>query len=122
MQPPDSNGTNGANDTTDINGSDSSSGDSGNNIGVNGREDLARVVRTAISGVLGVEPEDIDDATDLLDDYGIDSLELMEAGARLEKVLAMKIPVSDLTSARTVGQAIDLLARRLASTPSPAPT
>ncbi|MGQ4511770.1 phosphopantetheine-binding protein [Streptomyces sp. DW26H14] len=118
MQPPDSN------DTKDIKGVKGVNG-------VNGREDLARVVRTAISGVLGVEPEDIDDATDLLDDYGIDSLELMEVGARLEKALAMKIPVSDLTSARTVGQAIDLLARRLtataptaspAPTPSPAPT
>ncbi|WP_329456161.1 acyl carrier protein [Streptomyces sp. NBC_01497] len=83
---------------------------------IHGREDLAHLVRTAISGVLGVEPEDIDDATDLLDDYGIDSLELMEVGARLEKTLAMKIPVSDLTSARTVGHAIDLLVQRLAAT------
>jgi acyl carrier protein len=80
-----------------------------------GREDLAHAVRTAVSDVLGVEPEDIDDATNLLDDYGIDSLELMEVGARLEKALAMKIPVSDLTSARSVGHAIDLLAARLAA-------
>ncbi|MCF3964070.1 acyl carrier protein [Streptomyces fuscigenes] len=80
-----------------------------------GRDELAHVVRTAVSGVLGIEPEEVDDATDLHDDYGIDSLELMEVGARLEKALAMKIPVSDLTSAHSVGHAIDLLAERLAA-------
>ncbi|GAA3735479.1 acyl carrier protein [Streptomyces tremellae] len=78
------------------------------------RERLALLVRTAVSDVLGIEPEDVDDTTSLLNDYHIDSLELMEVGARLEKALATKIAVSDLTSARTVGEAIDLLGARLA--------
>ncbi|AZS89417.1 acyl carrier protein [Streptomyces griseoviridis] len=78
------------------------------------REDLALLVRTTISDVLGTDVEDVDERTSLLNDYGIDSLELMEIGARLERALKLRIAVEDLTSAQDVGQAIDLLRARTA--------
>ncbi len=77
------------------------------------REGLARIVREAVSDVLGTEPEDIHETTDLKGDFDIDSLELMDIGARLEAVLRVGIPVSDLTGAATVGEAIDVLLGRL---------
>ncbi|MFI5533072.1 acyl carrier protein [Kitasatospora sp. NPDC051853] len=78
------------------------------------REELALVVRTTISDVLGTEVEEVQEHTSLLADYGIDSLELMEIGSRLERTLALRIEVEDLTRAEDVGQAIDLLALRTA--------
>ncbi len=78
------------------------------------REELALVVRTAISDVLGTEVEQVHERTSLLADYDIDSLELMEIGARLERTLKLRIEVEDLTAAADVGQAIDLLQSRTA--------
>ncbi|MGA5821232.1 acyl carrier protein [Kitasatospora sp. NPDC094028] len=78
------------------------------------REELALVVRTTISDVLGTEVEEVHERTSLLADYGIDSLELMEIGSRLERALALRIEVEDLTRAEDVGQAIDLLTLRTA--------
>lgn len=78
------------------------------------RAALSRTVRTAVSDVLGTEVDDISETTDLGNDFGIDSLELMDVGARLENVLRVKIQISDLVEARTVGDAVDLLERRLA--------
>ncbi|WP_327071137.1 acyl carrier protein [Kitasatospora sp. NBC_01250] len=78
------------------------------------REELALTVRTVISDVLGTEPDEVHERTSLLDDYGIDSLELMEIGARLERTLKVRIELQDLTAAQNVGHAIDLLQHRLA--------
>lgn len=82
------------------------------------REELAQVVRTTISDVLGTEPEEVRERTSLLADHGIDSLELMEIGSRLERALSLRIAVEDLTRAQDVGQAIDLLALRLLAPPT----
>ncbi|MFR9721950.1 acyl carrier protein [Streptomyces sp. MS19] len=77
------------------------------------RAALARTVREAVADVLGTEPDDIRESTDLAGDFGIDSLELMDIGARLESALRTRIPVDDLTGAATVGHAVDLLWARL---------
>ncbi|MEV6976589.1 acyl carrier protein [Kitasatospora sp. NPDC093806] len=77
------------------------------------REELAVTVRTVISDVLGTDPADVREHTNLMEDCGIDSLELMEIGARLERVLRLRIEPDDLTRARDVGHAIDLLRLRL---------
>ncbi|MFI9271286.1 acyl carrier protein [Kitasatospora sp. NPDC052896] len=81
------------------------------------REQLAIAVRKTISDVLGTEIAEVQEQTSLETDYGIDSLELMEIGARLERTLNLRIEVEDLTRARTVGHAIDLLDARLAGRP-----
>ncbi|MFH8337146.1 acyl carrier protein [Streptomyces sp. AM6-12] len=78
------------------------------------REQLGLLLRTVVCDVVGTEPEDLHDTTRLADDFGIDSLELMEIGSRLETALGLPIAVRDLTAAETLGQAVDLLEARLA--------
>ncbi|RDG33480.1 acyl carrier protein [Streptomyces corynorhini] len=78
------------------------------------REQLALVLRTAVADVLGTDIDEVDETTDLITDYGVDSLELMEIGARLERNLDLRIEIEDLTRTRTVGEAVDLLAARSA--------
>ncbi|MFE2351858.1 acyl carrier protein [Kitasatospora cineracea] len=85
------------------------------------REELAVTVRTVISDVLGTEPDALQERTSLADDHGVDSLELMEIGARLERALHLRIDPDDLLSARDVGHAVDLLHARLADPAAAAP-
>ena len=76
--------------------------------------DLASIVRGKASEVLGVPVEEITEDTDLAQDHGVDSLELLEIAARVEKQLGVRIKVADLAEAKTVGHAIELLGARLA--------
>lgn len=85
------------------------------------REALARTVTEVIADVLGTEPELVPERASLLD-YGVDSLELMEIGARLERALNLRLDPQDLTEARSVGQAIDALHARLTTTADPVGT
>jgi acyl carrier protein len=77
------------------------------------REELALVVRRTICDVLGAETDEVHETSSLDHDYGIDSLELMEIGARLERALGIRIEVEDLSLALTVGHTVDLLAERM---------
>ncbi|MFJ4674347.1 acyl carrier protein [Kitasatospora sp. NPDC088783] len=85
------------------------------------REELAVTVRAVISDVLGTDPDELRERTSLAEDYGVDSLELMEIGARLERTLRLRIDPDDLVSARDVGHAIDLLRARLDDPATAAP-
>jgi acyl carrier protein len=76
---------------------------------MNRRDDYLTLVRRTISEVVGVEPTDFDDATDLRDTFDIDSLELMEIGARLETALETRLSLTELVDARTVEQVADML-------------
>ncbi|GLW72702.1 hypothetical protein Kpho02_50010 [Kitasatospora phosalacinea] len=78
------------------------------------REELAATVRTVVSDVLGTDPEELGERTGLAEEFGIDSLELMEIGARLERTLCLRIDPDDLLSARDLGHAVDLLHARFA--------
>ncbi|MFF8992917.1 acyl carrier protein [Streptomyces sp. NPDC014983] len=78
------------------------------------REQLDLLLRTVVSDVIGTEPDELHGATSLVDDFGVDSLELMEIGSRLETALGLCVPVRDLTAADTLGEAVDLLETRLA--------
>ncbi|WP_163511849.1 acyl carrier protein [Fodinicola acaciae] len=77
------------------------------------REELSSIVRTKVAEVVGVELDEITERTALDTDYGVDSLELLEIGARVEKAVNVRIGVGDLIKAETVGHAVDLLAERL---------
>jgi len=47
--------------------------------------------------------------SDLLNDLGMDSLEQVELGLKLEKDFRIKIPVANLRGCITVGEVIDLV-------------
>ncbi|MDX2391463.1 MULTISPECIES: acyl carrier protein [unclassified Streptomyces] len=77
-------------------------------------DDLFGIVRETVADVLGTAPDVIVESTDLRAEYGIDSLEMMSIGAQLERALNVRIAAEDLMRSETVGQAVALLAERLA--------
>jgi len=77
------------------------------------RAELSLLVRGKVAEVLGVDTEEITEDTNLETDYGIDSLELMEIGTRLEVALDVRIQLMDLVQIRTVGQAVEALSARV---------
>lgn len=79
------------------------------------RDELSDLVRANVAEVLGVTVEEITDETNLEVGYQIDSLELMEIGARLEKALRLRLDLRELVGLSSVGQATDLLARSVAA-------
>ncbi|MBQ1026027.1 acyl carrier protein [Micromonospora sp. C95] len=81
------------------------------------RAELSTLVRTKVAEVLGTPVEEIDESTNLEVGYQIDSLELMEIGARLEAALGIRLDLRELIGVETVGQATDLLTRRLEAQP-----
>ncbi|HET8681299.1 MAG TPA: acyl carrier protein [Micromonosporaceae bacterium] len=76
------------------------------------RAELSLLVRGKVAEVLGVDTEEITEDTNLETDYGIDSLELMEIGTRLEVALDVRIQLTDLVRVHTVGQAVEALSAR----------
>jgi len=77
------------------------------------RDDISQRAREQVATVLGVLVEDISESTDLGADFQVDSLELMEIGARLETAFGIRLAVDDLVGLTDVGDAIDMLVDRL---------
>ncbi len=73
------------------------------------RDQLADLVRATVAEVLGLTPREITSDTDLLGELQVDSLELMEIGARLETALTMRLDLRELSEIRTVNEAVDML-------------
>jgi acyl carrier protein len=51
--------------------------------------------------------------TDLLQDLGMDSLEQVELGLKLEKLFAIKLTIADLRTCMTVDEIVQLVQRTL---------
>ncbi|MEW9528646.1 acyl carrier protein [Microbispora sp. NPDC049125] len=75
------------------------------------RSELSVLVRTKIASVMGVAETEVTEQTDLREEYQVDSLELMEIGARLESALGVRIKVDALLEMENVGDAVDALHR-----------
>jgi acyl carrier protein len=73
------------------------------------RDELAQVVRDQVAQVVGVSVAEIQESTDLRTAYDLDSLELMEIGAGLERALGTRLEAGDLLAMRNVGDAVDAL-------------
>jgi acyl carrier protein len=81
------------------------------------RQELAVLVRGKVAEVVGVDAEEISEKTNLQAEFGMDSLELMEVGTRLEAALDIRIQISDLVDIVTVGDAIEALSTRVGANP-----
>ena len=68
-------------------------------------------LRGIVAEVLEVEPEEVTDAGDFVDDYDADSLRAIEILARLEKLYKVEIPQSDLPEMRNLKATYDVVAR-----------
>ncbi len=78
---------------------------------------LNLLVRTYAAEVLGLDVAEVTEDTDLSAEFGVDSLELLEIGARVERALNVRIKIEDIVQAKTVGDAVWLLGARLAGAP-----
>jgi acyl carrier protein len=72
-------------------------------------DDLFLLVRDNAAAVLGLEPDQITGDSDLINEWGIDSLELMEVGAAIENTLKIRIDPAVMYEARTVGDVVTAL-------------
>ena len=67
-------------------------------------------LREIVAEVLEVDPEELTDTGDFVEDYEADSLRAIEILARLEKKYRVEIPQSELAGMRTlkgVGEVVD---------------
>jgi|HubBroStandDraft_1064217.scaffolds.fasta_scaffold07771_4 acyl carrier protein len=60
---------------------------------------ILRLVLDTVSDVVGLEPARLDPEARLMDEYDLDSLELMEIGTRLEAALMVRIEPEGLFNA-----------------------
>ncbi|HEY0754441.1 MAG TPA: acyl carrier protein [Ktedonobacteraceae bacterium] len=59
---------------------------------------------------IGDEP--LSETTDLLNDLGIESLELVELGVKMEKAFLITIPIGELRSCVTIEDIVQLIQQR----------
>ncbi|HEV2371951.1 MAG TPA: acyl carrier protein [Streptosporangiaceae bacterium] len=67
-------------------------------------------LRDIVADVLELEPEEIDDAADFVDEYEADSLRAIEILARIEKRYRVEIPQSELDRMRSLKAVYDVVA------------
>jgi acyl carrier protein len=72
-------------------------------------------VTDRIAGVLGVPSDSLSEATDLVADCAVDSLDVMEIGTRLEKTFDIRFSLHDLVGTRRIGDVVELVVQHLGS-------
>jgi acyl carrier protein len=75
------------------------------------RTEILQVIVSHLQG-RGIQTEGVDEATDLVDELGLDSLDTVELTLGLEEAFGVEIPDSDLEDVRTVGDVIDLIEKK----------
>lgn len=78
------------------------------------REDVFELVRGRLAELVECEPGDIKLETRLEEDLEADSLDLVELAMALEEELSLEIPDEELEGIRTVGDAVEFIAERVA--------
>lgn len=66
-------------------------------------------IKELLADELGIEAEEITEATSFKDDLGADSLDLFELVTNLEEEYDIEIPAEELEKLTTVGKVIDYL-------------
>lgn len=74
-------------------------------------EQRMQELREIVAEVLEVEPEELTDTGDFMDDYDADSLRAIEVLARLDKKYRVEIPQSELPELRNLKAVYDAVAR-----------
>lgn len=76
--------------------------------------DVLLEVREIVSGVLVVSTHDVLAGSDIIEDLGADSMDLVEMLLEAEERFQIDIPDDDVVRIRTVQEATDYIAKRLA--------
>lgn len=74
-------------------------------------EERMAQLREIVAEVLELEPGELSDTGDFMDDYDADSLRAIEILARLDKTFGVEIPQSELPELRTLAAVYDSLSR-----------
>ena len=79
------------------------------------RNAVFTTLKEAAAEVLGVEESAVTESASFKDDLDADSLDLVELVMALEERLDISVPEEDLEGVETVGQALDLIAGKVAA-------
>ena len=79
------------------------------------RDDIFALIRGRLAELIECEPNDIKLETRLEEDLEADSLDLVELAMALEEELSLEIPDEELEGIRTVGDAVEFVAGRVAT-------
>lgn len=74
-------------------------------------EKLMEDLRELVAEVLELEPEELSDTGDFIEDYEADSLRAIEILARIDKKYKVEIPQAELPELRTLKAVHDALVR-----------
>jgi acyl carrier protein len=79
------------------------------------RETVFETLKSAAAEVLGVDEAQVTEDARFKDDLDADSLDLVELVMALEERLDISVPEEELEGIDTVGQALDLVAGKVAA-------
>ena len=75
-------------------------------------EVLDRKIKAIIVEALGVDPEDVESDSDLVEDLGADSLDMVEVIMALEEQFNIEVPDEDAEGITTVADIVAYIARK----------
>ena len=79
------------------------------------KEEVFGLIRGRLAELIECDPDTIKLETRLEEDLEADSLDLVELAMSLEEELSLEIPDEELEGIRTVGDAVDFVAGRVAA-------
>jgi acyl carrier protein len=79
------------------------------------KDEVFSLIQGRLAELIECDPESIKLETRLEEDLEADSLDLVELAMSLEEELSLEIPDEDLEGIRTVGDAVDFVAERVAA-------
>ena len=79
------------------------------------RDEVFATLKSAAAEVLGVDESAVTEDAKFKDDLDADSLDLVELVMALEEKLDISVPEEDLEGVETVGNALDLIASKVAA-------
>ncbi len=74
-------------------------------------EEIVEGLASIVEEVAGVEKDDVSIEKSFVDDLDIDSLSMVEIAVQAEDKFGVKIPDDELANLKTVGDAVDYIAK-----------
>src|SRR4051794_5302784 len=86
------------------------------------RESIRRRLLGFLEHETGEPHESLDDATNLRDGLGLDSVDVVGIVMQIEREYRIRLATEELAGIATAGDLLDLIEAKLAAGPAPAPT
>jgi len=79
------------------------------------KDEIFEKVKDVVVGTLGVDPKTVTRDTNIIDQYGADSLDWVETIMGIEEEFEYCIPQGDAEEFKNIGDAVDYLAKQLST-------